>query len=116
MTLLGYIIMAHPDWRKSHLKIFCISSESQGEETKRSLEEWINAGRLPITFANIEIVSLSESRTISQAVEEHSKRAGLTIIGFREEIIKHDAIRFFTDFNNIGDVLFVNASQSKIIT
>jgi hypothetical protein len=115
MILLGYIIMAHPDWRKSRIKIFITSTRGEKEIVKEDLQERIARGRLPITLANIEIVMLSERQTVSNAVITHSKYAGLTLIGFREEIIKHDAKSFFTDFNEIGDILFVNAAQSKLI-
>lgn len=115
MILLGYIIMAHPDWRKSEIRIFVISSSGHSEKIREVLKERIVTGRLPITLANIEIVSLEENQTLSHAVEVHSHRAGLTIIGFREEIIKHDPIGFFKEFDPIGDILFVNASHAKEI-
>ena len=115
MILLGYILLAHPDWHKSHIKIYIISPTGDSGETKKGLAEKIAAGRLPITFTNIEIITLEENQTVSMAVTQHSKHAGLTIIGFREEIIKHDAIAFFDDFRGLGDVLFVNSSQSKEI-
>ncbi len=115
MILLGYIIMAHPDWRKSQIKIFITSTNEATELVKRDLEERIAAGRLPITLTNIEIIMLAEHQTIAEAIKVHSRLAGLTLIGFREEIIKHDPVRFFTDFNEIGDILFVNASRSKNI-
>ncbi len=116
MILLGYIIMSHPDWQKSQLKIFNICQAEQHEEAKKELDERINSGRLPITLANIEMVQLPENQIISEVVTEHSRHAGLTIIGFREEIIRHEsATRFFTDFPAIGDILFVNASLSKNI-
>lgn len=115
MILLGYIIMAHPDWHKSQIKIFITSTRGKKEIVKEELQERIAGGRLPITLANIEIVMLSENQTVSEAIVTHSKYAGLTLIGFREEIIKHDAVSFFTDFNEIGDILFINAAQSKEI-
>jgi len=115
MILLGYIIMAHPDWRKSQIKIFIASTSSETTALKRQLEERIATGRLPITLANIEIVTLVESQTVNEAIQFHSKQAGLTIIGFREEIIRHDPASFFTDFDGIGDILFVNALQSRNI-
>ncbi|MDH6303935.1 amino acid transporter [Parabacteroides sp. PF5-5] len=115
MILLGYIILAHHDWRKSKIKIFITSSKANVELAKEELQERIANGRLPITLANIEIVMLSEHQTVSEAIRDHSKHAGLTLIGFREEMIKHNAGEFFTDFQDIGDVLFVNASQSKEI-
>ena len=115
MILLGYIIMAHPDWKRSYIKIFNICTESQSKNVKRELEELIAAGRLPITLTNIEIITLSGNQTVGEAVTQHSHHAGLTIIGFREEAIQYGHTEFFAEFNDIGDVLFVNAIQSKKI-
>ncbi|NDV65331.1 amino acid permease [Bacteroides sp. 224] len=116
MILLGYIIMAHPDWRRSQIKIFITSTNENTDEVKQELEERIAVGRLPITLTNIEIILLGEHQTLSDAVLERSKYAGLTLIGFREEIIKHEPMNFFNEFQGIGDVLFVNASHSKVIS
>jgi hypothetical protein len=115
MILLGYIIMAHPDWKRSYIKIFNICPEGHRESAKCELEELIATGRLPITLTNIEIITLSEHQTVSEVITNHSRDAGLTIIGFREETIRHGHTEFFTEFDNIGDVLFVNAFQSKEI-
>ncbi len=115
MILLGYIIMSHPAWRKSHIKIFITSPMAESEVLKEELQERIAEGRLPITLTNIEIVALSEGQTLQNAVEDNSKSAGLTIIGFREESLKHKPVEFFTSFNGIGDTLFVNASKAKEI-
>ena len=115
MILLGYIIMAHPDWKKSYIKIFSICSIGQSEEVKKDLEMRIDAGRLPITLTNIEIITLSGNETISEVITTHSKNAGLTIIGFREETIKHSDTEFFTNLGSVGDILYVNASHTKAI-
>ncbi|MDR1258829.1 MAG: amino acid permease [Tannerellaceae bacterium] len=114
MILLGFIIMAHPDWSRSQIKIF-ITSTRESDAVKEEIKERIAAGRLPITLANIEIIILAEGQTVSDVIRVHSKHAGLTLIGFREEIIKHDAMKFFSDFHGTGDILFVNASQYKEI-
>ncbi|MDR1169696.1 MAG: amino acid permease [Prevotellaceae bacterium] len=115
MIMLGYIILSHPDWSKSYIKILKISPAEKKEETKKSIEKQIAAGRLPVTHTNIEIVTFVENQTLGEIVAEHSKYAGLTIIGFREEIIKHEPLTFFDDFGGTGDVLFVNASTSRNI-
>jgi len=115
MILLGYIIMAHPDWKRSYIKIFSICTEEHGKEVKDELEELIATGRLPITLNNIEIITLTGDKTIGKMVTEHSRNAGLTIIGFYGETIKRGQTDFFSEFNDIGDVLFVNAIQSKEI-
>ncbi|MDR1499443.1 MAG: amino acid permease [Tannerellaceae bacterium] len=115
MILLGFIIIAHPDWSKSHIKIF-ITTRRESDTVKEETRARIAAGRLPITLTNIEIIILAPGQSVSDAVSIHSRHAGLTIIGFREEIIRHSATAFFTDFHGkAGDILFVNASQYKDI-
>lgn len=116
MILLGYIIISHPEWKKSQIKIFITTTSNETDELKETLKNRIDDGRLPITLTNIEIVTLSEQQTIRDAIVQRSKYAGLTMIGFREESIKHDGEKFFTAFEEIGDVLFVNASHSKVIS
>lgn len=115
MILLGYIIMAHPDWKKSQIKIFAFSTTDESEAVKQNLEERIAIGRLPITLNNIEIVVLEEGQLFSDAVVRYSKHAGLTIVGFHDEISKYEPMEFFTKFEPVGDVLFVNASHHKEI-
>lgn len=115
MILLGYIIMAHPDWKKSHIKIFITTTSESTDKLKQLLEERIAVGRLPITLANIEIIVLNDQQTLNEVIKEHSKYAGLTLVGFTEDTIKQDPMEFFMGFEEIGDILFINASQSKEI-
>ncbi|MDR0796137.1 MAG: amino acid permease [Tannerella sp.] len=114
MILLSYIIMSHPDWKRSHVKIFLASMKEDFLQMETSLKERIAAGRLPITLANIEFVMMEAHQTFSDVVEERSSKAALLIIGFHEDFIKHN-VSFFTEFNSTGDILFVNASQPKEI-
>lgn len=116
MILLGYIILAHPDWRKSHIKIFLISPDRDEAEVKQELEKRIATGRMPITMANIEIVPAVEGQTLRRKVETYSHHAGLTLIGFGQEDIDEKGEAFFSAFDGIGDVLFVNCCQPKDIT
>ena len=116
MILLGYIIMSHPDWKKSQLKIFITSTKEDFSGIKDNLNERIAAGRLPITLANVEFIMIDEEHTFSDMVAKHSSEAGLTIIGFHEDRIKRDPIRFLTNFIVSGDILFVNSFEPKIIT
>ncbi|NDV57160.1 amino acid permease [Bacteroides sp. 519] len=115
MILLGYIIMAHPDWKKGQIKIFIPSVKTELGTLKEDLARKIADGRLPITLANIEIIIIPEGETISQTICKWSPNAGLTIIGFNEHHIKHDGIDFFTAFDGIGDILFVNSGKEKDI-
>ena len=115
MILLGYILLAHPDWKDSQIKIFIVSNIKCDEEIKDNITKRINEGRLPITLTNIEIVELREGQIFSDAVKEHSKHAGLTLIGFQESIIKRDPVAYFSAFHDAGDILFVNTSEEKEI-
>jgi hypothetical protein len=116
MILLGYIIMSHPDWKKSHIKIFIASTKKESLKVKEEMKQRIATGRLPITLANIEFVLIDDNQSLYHAIKDHSFQAGLTIIGFNEDHIKHDPIAFFTEYKSTGDILFVNASQPKEIT
>ena len=116
MILLGYIVLSHPDWRDSHIKIFITSLKGNLGEIKAKLRERIAAGRLPITMNNIEIVPVNENVSLRRVVEGCSRLAGLTIFGFPAEIIRHNALAFFSEFDGLGDVLFVNSMRKKEIT
>jgi hypothetical protein len=111
MILLGYIIMSHPDWRHSHIKIFLVSQAQDVEQSRSDLAERIAEGRLPITLTNIEIVTMEETTTIASVISERSHYAALTMIGFGLTTPPS----FFTSFKIVGDTLFVSASREKEI-
>lgn len=113
MILLSYIILGHPFWKKSHLKIFDICTENEVDEAKAHIEEIVNSGRLPITMKNIEIIKKSSDMNSKTIINERSKEAALTIIGFRSEQIKHSGAEVFTGYNDINDIIFVNAFHKQ---
>ena len=116
MILLAYIIISHPDWKKGQLKIFITSTKEDFSGIKETINERIAAGRLPITMANIEFIMIDEEHSFGDMVEKHSSQAGLTIIGFHEDRLKHEPVKFFTSIKTKGDILFVNSFHPKIIT
>ncbi|MDL2230721.1 amino acid permease [Alistipes sp. OttesenSCG-928-L06] len=116
MILLGYIILSHPDWHKSHIKIFLTSRQDDLTEMKIDLEKRIASGRLPITMSNIEIVVAREEDRFCDVVSQHSPHAGLTMIGVTEEDIEQEGHRFFYGYEGVGDILFVNCCQPKDIS
>jgi len=113
MILLSYIILGHPFWKKSQLKIFDICTENEIEEAQAQIEEIVNSGRLPISMKNIEIIQKSNETNSKTIINERSKEAALTIIGFRSEQIKHNGAKVFTDYNEIKDIIFVNAFHKQ---
>ena len=115
MILLGYIILSHPDWRRSPIRIFVVTPDDELEVMKKGLEKRIATGRMPITMANIEIIPAADGMPLYRHVEEHSAHAGLTLIGFGPKELALEGEAFFTAFDAIGDVLFVNSCNPKEI-
>jgi amino acid transporter len=115
MILLSFIILGHPDWKKGNIKIFEICHENEVADKRKHMHELLTSGRLPITSQNIEIIVQKENVSAKTIINEMSTDAGLTIIGFREEALKHEEDKLFTGYDNLGTVLFVNSSSTKKI-
>ncbi len=115
MILLGFIILSHPDWKKGFVKIFSICNKEEIHATRKHLRELVQTGRLPITLSNIEIIERDEHTSSRSLIKSKSSGAGLTIIGFREEQIKHAGSDVFEGFDDMGDILFVNANRKQTI-
>jgi hypothetical protein len=116
MILLSYIISGHPDWRKGDIKIFDICKEDELDQTRENLLELVKTGRIPITEKNIQIIKKDENVSSKVLINEHSSDAGLTIIGFRAEHIKHFGADLFMGYEIVGDMLFVNSHRQKDIS
>ncbi len=114
MILLSYIILGHPDWRKGKIKIIDMCQEKDIKKTRNDLIELIHAGHLPISPQNIELIKIEENVSYKSQINSRSGDAGLTVIGFREEQLKYDE-QLFTGYDNVGDILFVNATGEKKI-
>lgn len=115
MILLSFIIGGHPDWKKADIKIFSICKKEQAEETRKQLDELVVSGRLPITTSNIEIIHEQENVAAKEVINKRSSDAGLTIVGFRGETLKHEKTELFLGYNEVGNILFINANSHKII-
>ena len=115
MILLAYIILGHKEWKNGYIKIFAIYPENTCQEEKNRLFDLIEAGQLPISAHNIEVIPRISDIDTYAIIEEKSKDADLTIIGVRDEIIKHDGIDIFKGYEQIGNTIFVNAAQQKKI-
>jgi hypothetical protein len=116
MILLSFIILGHPEWKKSSINIFSICDASKVNTEKTNLEEMVVSGRLPISSKNINIIPLQENVSTKSIINQHSKYAGLTIIGFLEETLNHEKESLFVGYDEIGSILFVNAHDQKDIS
>ncbi len=116
MILMGYIILGHPDWKRGSIKIFTIFPEEELLKEKDKLLALIQSGRLPISPKNIELIPKSPDKDDKTIINEHSKDADLTILGFRNEVLKHQGSSLFQGYDKVGDILFVNTVQEKVIS
>jgi amino acid transporter len=115
MILLSFIIQGHPSWRKSDISIFDVCKKDQEEETRKNLEELVQAGRLPITSKNIQVITERPNVNARAIISGRSAHAGLVIIGFRSEMLKHEGSKLFDGFEKLGNILFVNSHSQKEI-
>ena len=109
MILLGFIILGHSDWKKSNIKIFEICKPDRLEENKEKMQALIQTGRLPITNKNIEIIMDRPKVSKKELINKKSADAGLTLIGFSKDALKHKETELFSGYDELGTVIFVHA-------
>ena len=115
MILLAYIIIGHKDWRGSEIKIFAIYPEESIKDERKKLLELIELGQLPLSRQNVSFMTKKADLKTENIISDKSKDADLTIVGFHPELIKHEGLAAFQEFKELGNVLFVNAAESKEI-
>jgi amino acid transporter len=115
MILLSFIILGHPDWKRSNISIFDVCSENEVIQVRQRMNDLVESGRLPITTRNIRFIVQREGMDPKAIINHYSAEAGLTIIGFREEHLKRGAREIFEGYSEVGNILFVNSSSKKII-
>jgi len=113
-TLLAYIILGHPEWQKGEIKIFAIVKKEDLDSRKEELIGLIRSGRLPISASNIQLISDTEGQ--DEIVCKYSIDADLTIIGFTREELSSQGPKLFSNYKDIGNILYVNSNQGKEIT
>ncbi|WP_053179641.1 APC family permease [Sunxiuqinia dokdonensis] len=113
MILLGYIILGHPDWKKGQIKIFALFHGDEAQNKRQQLLELVKEGRLPISPSNIEMVPYEKGNR-KQVISTYSQDADLTLIGFRNEMLK-GSLEFFEGYTDFGNILFVSANKAMDI-
>jgi solute carrier family 12 sodium/potassium/chloride transporter 2 len=115
MILLGYIILGHPEWSKGQIKIFATTPADDMDRKRGDLLDLIKSGRLPISPSNVELIPVESVTNPKAIISKKSVDADLTIIGFRSELIKNEGIKIFSDYEDIGNILFVSSTKEKEI-
>jgi len=115
MILLSYIIIGHPDWTNSKIKIFNVSDQGNLIETYHKMDELVLTGRLPVTRKNIKILQRTDNLPFKKMVNEKSRNASLLLVGLNEQQLKNDKEEVFDKYENVGDILFVLSNNVKEI-
>lgn len=115
MILLGYVIMGHPDWRNASIKITAVFPEDEIDEYQQRLSRMVKEGRLPISVHNIELIEQKSEVSIKEIINQRSQDDDLIMIGLHYETLKQRGTDVFKGFDNIGNILFVNATREQKI-
>ena len=116
MILLGYMIHGHPDWKNAEIKVHTIyTSDKELDIYRDRMFNFIETGRLPISPRNLYMVPQKEGESIKTIINKNSKSSDLTIIGFRNELVKKQKLEIFEGYNELGNILFVISIKEKDI-
>lgn len=115
MILMGYIVLGHPEWKKGKIKILSIAKKEDVKEQKNRLTRLVEAGRLPISVNNIQLIPYDKDVDPKAVINAKSKDADLTIVGFRSEVVKRKGVEIFSGYDKVGNVLFINTNKEKEI-
>lgn len=115
MILLSYIMVGHPEWRKAQIKINALFWENDLEQREAELMQLITTGRIPISKKNINAIPLKEKSDLKQLIRKKSATADLAIVAFQAKTIEEKGIESFNGYEDICNVLFVNAHKGKEI-
>ncbi|WP_075590310.1 APC family permease [Labilibacter marinus] len=114
MILLAYITLGHPDWKKGFIKIYSLAPSKDFDEERKKWLDLIKSGRLPIASGNVQMIPFNEGDNKENIIRKQSHDADLTIIGFSSKDINNGTERF-TQYDGMGNILFVNAYRKKEI-
>ena len=116
MILLGYMIHGHQDWKNAEIKVYSIyTNDEEFDIYRERMFNFIESGRLPISPRNLNMVPQKEGENIKSIINKNSKKSDLTIIGFRNELVKKQKLDILEGFNELGNILFVNSIEEKDI-
>ncbi len=112
MILLAYVMTGHNDWKNAEIKLFAVFEESKLAAEEQRLYNLIETGKLPISRTNIEVLCRGDNTDSRSVIARKSGEADLVILGFRDEALKRMKEDVFAGYDEIGNVLFVNAAEA----
>lgn len=111
IILLGYILLGHPDWSKGNISVYSIYEDDDKEEKEARLTNLIRSGRLPISSKNVQLIRQEQGADYRASINTYSKDADITILGFNDDELLDKKEALFDGYDEIGNVLFVNANK-----
>jgi solute carrier family 12 (sodium/potassium/chloride transporter), member 2 len=115
MILLAYIILGHPDWKKGIIKVFTVYPEIADDSETEKLLTLIKSGRLPISVKNVQIIRSNQPKHRAETIAKYSSDADLCIVGLSRNEFTKDNIRKYSEFDNLGNMLYMFSDNEKII-
>ncbi|WP_321375639.1 amino acid permease [uncultured Draconibacterium sp.] len=115
MILLSFILLGHPDLKKTSIEIFVVCHENEVKQSKEEMKNLVLSGRMPITEKNIKIIQRTDEVSTRAIIKDRSKDAGLVLVGLREEMVKHEKENTFAGYDELGTILFVHSKEQKAI-
>ncbi len=116
MIILAYIIIGHPDWKNTEVRLFATFTPDEIETKKKRLLQLVRKGQIPISPNNIQVLALDPEKSFDEFVSETSEGSDLVITGFSVGKMNQDKGEFLRCFEKIEDILFVRAGQEILIT
>ena len=110
MILLAYVMTGHEDWKNAEIRLWAVFEESSLAEEEQRVYDLIETGQLPISRNNITVLCREDGTDYKSVINRKSHEADLVILGFREEGLKRMKGDYFSGYEEVGNVLFVNAA------
>jgi hypothetical protein len=111
MILLSYILLGHPDWKDSEIRVFAAFPKAEVQEERERLHEMITSGRLPVRRRNVKVIATDEQSDFERLVQSRSAEADLVILGFTEGRLQEKGMELLLRHPDLPDVLFVSAEE-----
>lgn len=111
IILMGYMLLGHPEWKNAKLSVFTIFNDDDREAKESRLMELIESGRVPISPNNVQFIRQAASNNFKDVINERSKDADLTVLGFNDQDVQGKSTTFFEAYDELGNALFVNAHR-----
>jgi amino acid transporter len=115
MILLAYILLGHPDWKRSEIEILVAAPEERAAGEEAHMEEILATGRIPVSPRNVKIFPTDANVDFPTLVAEHSASASLVILGFTMPRLSSKGPELLLRHPELPDVLFVCAEARLAI-